>query len=80
MMARKRSSKKNIDVEMGTAGLEVRALLEQIGDLAMDLPAPESRGLNWGHVGTMKHVQEQLTDIRDSLAGTGEYAEEGGVA
>lgn len=54
---------------------EIEKLLKQIkaGLLKHD------RGCNprhhWGHVGDLNRIANELTDIRDRLHGTGEYAE-----
>jgi hypothetical protein len=69
-----------------------KTLLKSIGDhLKMEHDAASKykdvlghKGPHWGHVGSMEHVANQLSNIHDMLARKGEYAEsvdvEGDVA
>jgi hypothetical protein len=46
------------------------ALLEDIGQLLADKPAPGgSVAINWGHVGELNEVVRQLLEVRKMLAG-----------
>jgi hypothetical protein len=46
------------------------ALLEDIGQLLADQPAPGgSVAINWGHVGELNEVVRQLLEVRKMLAG-----------
>ncbi len=57
---------------------EIKRLLGQIeiGLLQHDQECSARGGHNWASVGDLNHYIEQLTDIRDSLMHTGEYAPE----
>jgi hypothetical protein len=56
---------------------EIRKLLKQIeaGLQKHDRAASGKGGHNWGHVGDLNSIKETLSDIKDRLHGTGEYAE-----
>jgi hypothetical protein len=43
--------------------------LEKINSLVHDLPAPESKALNWAHVGSMNKVASDLREIIIFLEG-----------
>lgn len=53
----------------------IKNLLLQIdqGLLNHDRDASASGGHNWGHVGDLNRIVNELTDIRDRLMKTGEY-------
>lgn len=55
---------------------EIKKLLAQItaGIEAHDRRASSKGGYHWGHVGDLTDIAAKLTDIKDSLHGTGEYA------
>ena len=38
-------------------------LMAQIREKFYDMPAPESEGLTWGHVGNASHVNTELAEI-----------------
>jgi hypothetical protein len=48
----------------------VMRYLDKIQNLVHDLPAPESDGLNWAHVGDMNKVKTDLQEIARFLSGT----------
>lgn len=54
---------------------EIKKLLKQIqaGLEKHDRKASGEGGHNWGHVGDLNYIEEQLTEARDFLMGTGEY-------
>lgn len=56
---------------------EIAKLLKQIaaGLEKHDRKASMQGGHNWSHVGDLTSIAETLTDLRDRLHGTGEYAE-----
>jgi hypothetical protein len=47
-------------------------LLERIGDLLQDQPAPgdDDYPINWGHVGNIEHVNTLLQEVVTFLAST----------
>lgn len=56
---------------------EIKKLLKQIevGLQKHDRKASsKAGGHHWGHVGDLTSIAERLTDLRDMLHGTGEYA------
>jgi hypothetical protein len=55
---------------------EIMELLKQIkaGLLDHDREASADGGHSWAHVGDLTSIAETLTDIKDRLHGTGEYA------
>ena len=56
---------------------EIKKLLKQIeaGLLKHDRNASGPGGHHWGHVGDLADIAHSLTDLKDRLHGTGEYAE-----
>jgi len=58
---------------------EIKKLLRQIevGLEKHDRNASGPGGHHWGHVGDLTSIAETLTDLKDRLHGTGEYAEVG---
>lgn len=58
---------------------EIRKLLKQIeaGLEKHDRNASTHGGHRWGHVGDLASIADTLTDLKDRLHGTGEYAEVG---
>ena len=48
---------------------EALSLLEEIEELAQDLPAPDFEGFtpNWGHVGDLEVVIKRLREARDGM-------------
>lgn len=55
---------------------EIRKLLKQIeaGLEKHDRNASSEGGHHWGHVGDLASIASTLTEIKDRLHGTGEYA------
>ena len=52
-----------------TAHLIARDLLERIGELLTDMPAPDGDfQINWAHVGTVNHVNAKLSEIITHLS------------
>ena len=39
------------------------ALLAQLQQTIEDLPNPEDHSINWGHVGSLSHINAQLQDL-----------------
>lgn len=68
----KSNAEQNRD-EIDAAYVEAHAFvihyLDEIDGRIHDLPAPESDGLDWGHVGTMNKVKRDLRRIVTFLAG-----------
>ena len=48
---------------------EALALIDSLRDMIEDMPEPESDGINWGHVGNMAHINEQLCEILGFVEG-----------
>ncbi len=63
--------------EYETKQAEIKKLLKQIeaGLEKHDRKASSRGGHNWGHVGDLNSIADTLTDIKDRLHETGEYAE-----
>lgn len=63
--------------EYETKQAEIKKLLKQIeaGLQKHDRAASGQGGHNWGHVGDLADIKKSLTDIKDRLHSTGEYAE-----
>ena len=53
---------------------KINALLKRISAHTEDHLGVSPDEVNWGHVGTMAHMGEELQDIADRLFGEGEYA------
>ncbi|MCC6492309.1 MAG: hypothetical protein IT424_04745 [Pirellulales bacterium] len=74
----KTSADQNRD-EINAAYVEAHAFvvhyLDEIDGRIHDLPAPESDGLDWGHVGTMNKVKRDLRAIVTFLAGYDELGD-----
>ena len=78
---------RNKEINMSTTALEeyeakqeeLKKLLKQIeaGLLKHDRKASSQGGHDWGHVGDLNHMISTLSDIRDRLHQTGEYAKAG---
>lgn len=58
-----------VHTAMAEAEREAATLLDRIDTAMHDLPAPETDGLNWAHVGTMRAVVAQLQEIETFLLG-----------
>jgi hypothetical protein len=58
----------------------VQAELETLDDLVAAIQEASrtftAGRVDWGHVGTLRAVTAELSDLADRLAGTGEYADE----
>lgn len=54
------------------AHLVANDLLDRVRELLFDLPAPgnDEAPINWNHVGTINHVNEQLSDLIAFLDGS----------
>lgn len=65
--------------EYETKQEELKKLLKQIeaGLLKHDRNASGKGGHHWGHVGDLTNMINTLTDIKDRLHQTGEYAKAG---
>ncbi|RPI95378.1 MAG: hypothetical protein EHM40_03250 [Chloroflexi bacterium] len=73
-----KSIKQDALKEYETQQAQIRKLLKQIeaGLQKHDRNASSNPGgHHWGHVGDLTSIAETLTDLRDRLHGTGEYAE-----
>jgi hypothetical protein len=46
------------------------ALLAELQQYIEDMPAPDTDGINWGHVGNMGHVNSKLRELLGFLDGT----------
>ena len=59
------------DAAYENAHLVARDLLGRIGELLTDMPAPgdDQNPVNWGHVGSMSHVNELLSPVVCFLTG-----------
>jgi hypothetical protein len=52
---------------MSHKAMEFEAHIEALRSAFYDLPAPETKGLNWGHVGSAGHVNELLKEAVEFL-------------
>lgn len=52
-----------------TAHQMARDLVERIGELLQDMPAPgnDAHPIHWGHVGDINHVNEKLLEVMTFL-------------
>ena len=66
-MEAKATPPKTVDEMMSERERKAMDLLKEIENLIHDMPAPESDGLNWGHVGSLGHAVLTLTDVRNFL-------------
>lgn len=48
---------------------EAANLLDRLSDLLGDMPPPDADGINWGHVGSLRHVIAMLKEIETHLEG-----------
>jgi len=48
---------------------EALGLIDSLRDMIEDMPEPESDGINWGHAGSMGHINGQLREILGSVKG-----------
>lgn len=39
------------------------SLIAQLQQVIEDMPEPESDGINWGHAGSMSHINGQLREL-----------------
>jgi 4'-phosphopantetheinyl transferase EntD len=56
------------------AHMVARDLLERIGELLTDMPAPgdDEHPIDWGHVGSINHVNDLLSQVVCFLTGVDE--------
>ena len=66
-IAREQAAAAMRDEEMGRLGNEAFDLLERIREKVEDLPAPQTNGLNWGHVGALHNTVAGLRQIAEVL-------------
>lgn len=52
------------------AHLVARDLLERIEEILNDKPAPDTEGLNWGHVGDITEINHRLSEVVKFLDGS----------
>lgn len=75
-MAPRKNTKPKLHAEAAyeNARLVAQDLLERIGELLQDRPAPgnDAHPIHWGHVGDLGHVNELLARVVRFLDGTGE--------
>lgn len=45
-------------------------LLARLQEAIQDMPEPEADGVNWGHVGSLSHINGQLRDLLAFANGT----------
>jgi len=74
-MVRTRTAEQRRD-ELDAAYIDAHAFvmhyLDEINARIHDMPAPESDGLNWAHVGSMNKVKDDLREIVEFLSGSGQ--------
>jgi len=52
-----------------------QAASERINEYLLDNGETSPENINWGHVGSMNHLANQLNELKDMIDGTGEYAD-----
>jgi hypothetical protein len=64
--------KLNAEAAYENAHLVAQDLVQRIGELLFDLPAPgnEEYPINWGHVGDINEVNNRLSSVVAFLEGT----------
>lgn len=66
-MQRPKNAKPKLNAEAAyeNAHLVARDLVDRIGELLMDMPAPgvEGHPIHWGHVGDINHVNTLLLEV-----------------
>ena len=77
MNARTKKPRLQAEAAYENAHLVTRDLLERIGELLTDMPAPgnEEHPIDWGHVGDINHVNELLSEVVRFLSKTDELAD-----
>ena len=62
----------NADAAYENAHLVARDLLERIGELLIDMPAPgdDEHPINWSHVGSITEVNSRLNSVVAFLTNT----------
>ena len=51
------------------AHAEAMALLDNLREMIEDMPEPESDGINWGHVGSLGHLNEKIKELCGFIEG-----------
>ncbi|MDP1563681.1 MAG: hypothetical protein Q8M16_20055 [Pirellulaceae bacterium] len=71
-MKRERKPNLNAEAAYENAHLVAQDLLERVKELLFDMPAPgnDEHPIHWGHVGSINHVNEQLSELIAFLDGT----------
>ncbi len=64
--------KLNAEAAYENAHIVAQDLVQRIGELLFDLPAPgnEEHPINWGHVGDINEVNKRLSSVVAFLEGT----------
>lgn len=78
MKSTRTANRENALMQYEAKQAEIKKLLRQIEAGMQKHDRNASRdpgGHHWGHVGDLMSIAETLTDLRDRLHGTGEYAE-----
>jgi len=69
-----REKKPNLKAEAAyeNAHLDTQDQIERIKELLFDMPAPgnEEHPIHWGHVGDIRHINAQLSDLIAFLDGS----------
>ena len=62
----------NAEAAYENAHIVAQDLVQRIGELLFDLPAPgnEEHPINWGHVGDINEVNKRLSSVVAFLEGT----------
>ena len=78
-MERPKTTKPKLNAEAAyeNAHLVARDLVDRIGELLMDMPAPgnDAHPIHWGHVGDLQRYAGLLRQITDIAFKEGEFAE-----
>ena len=55
--------KLNANAAYENAHLVSQDLAQRISELLFEMPAPDSNAINWAHVGSLNHINHQLSEI-----------------
>jgi len=66
------NQKPSVDEAYENAHLKAQALVQQISELLLEMPAPgdDDNPIHWGHVADVNEVINRLTEAFEHLAGT----------
>jgi hypothetical protein len=69
-MTKTSKPKLNADAAYENAALVSHDLVARLQELLMDLPAPDTQAINWGHVGDLAEINHRLAGVIAFMTGT----------